>query len=50
MCVMRRAGLDWVHVREDEDWDLHWCNVGWVKEVCPDDVIAIHTATCCLID
>ena len=26
-------GLGWVHVREDETWDLHWCNVGWVKEV-----------------
>ena len=22
-----------MHVKEDEDWDLHWCNVGWIKEV-----------------
>ncbi len=22
-----------MQVKEDDDWDMHWCNVGWVKEV-----------------
>jgi tubulin polyglutamylase TTLL9 len=30
-------GLEWVKVREDQDWELHWCNVGWMKD-CYDQV------------
>jgi tubulin polyglutamylase TTLL9 len=25
-------GLQWVKVREDQDWDLHWCNPAWMHD------------------
>ena len=45
MNVLKARG--WTHVTEEgADWDVYWCDVGWMREVFDDCYMDEHARIC----